>query len=222
MITKLLAVLGFAGIQSSSIMVTNALFDIAASPGCLGIIDELRREALEAQRRVQNAEGKAKGVWTKAALAGMVKTDSVLRESLRLWGFSTHGVVKAVVAREGIVLPSGEKLPYGAKCGVISYGPQRDGSMYELEPDEFLPFRFCRPAVNGNGEGVPAGNGEEGNGSEKVVGVPFVQTTDWFMGLVMGDTRDNFLSIPFSLFSSLRITDALYMNSHVDSSLPHN
>ena len=34
MITKRLAILGFAGVQSSSITVTNALFDIAASPGC--------------------------------------------------------------------------------------------------------------------------------------------------------------------------------------------
>ena len=34
---------------------------------------------------MENAEGKAKGVWTKAALAEMVKTDSVLRERLRLW-----------------------------------------------------------------------------------------------------------------------------------------
>ena len=213
MITKRLAILGFAGIQSSSITVTNALFDITASPDCLSIIDELRCEALETQRRVENAERKAKGIWTKAILAGMAKTDSVLRESLRLWGFSTHGVVKAVAAREGIVLPSGEKLPYGAKCGVISYRPQRDGSMYELEPDEFLPFRFCRPAVNGNGEGCLLEMERREMGARRLLVCRLCRIRIGLWDLVMGDTRDNFLSIPFSLFSSLRITDALYMNS---------
>ena len=136
MISKRLAVMSFAAIQSSALTITNALLDIAASPESLHIQDTLR---LEAMVNAERTDGKA---WTKGSVAGMKVTDSVLRESLRLWSFVSHGVTKAVVARQGVTLPSGEHLPMGSKCGIASYGPHHDDKIYR-NPHYFDAFRHC-------------------------------------------------------------------------------
>ena len=80
MISKRLAVLSFAAIQSSAITLTNLIFDLAASPSCPSHLSRMRDEVwveLEAEH----------GAWTKAGLARMISLDSMLRESMRLWGF---------------------------------------------------------------------------------------------------------------------------------------
>ncbi len=124
MIAKRLAVLGFAAIQSSALTITNTLLDIAASPDSLAIQTALRTEAKASAMRTDSK------AWRSESLAAMKLTDSILRESLRLWSFVSHGVTKSVVARKGVTLPSGEHLPQGAKCGVASYGPQHDDRIY--------------------------------------------------------------------------------------------
>jgi len=112
MITKRLTVLSFAAIQSSVITITNLLFDIASSPSAGEIQATLRSE-------VGKVVGpKTTGVWTRANLAKMTYIDSALRESMRLWGFLSRGVMKKVVAPGGITIPTGEHLPYGSKVGV--------------------------------------------------------------------------------------------------------
>ncbi|KAL9114712.1 MAG: hypothetical protein Q9227_001390 [Pyrenula ochraceoflavens] len=159
LITNRLVVLGFAAIQSSAITITNALFDIAASPSSGLIQQELRSEAFSARPS-----------WSRNVLSKMTKTDSLLRESLRLWGFVSHGITKAVVAKEGVTLPSGEHLPYGAKCGIASYGPHHDEDFYQ-NPYHFDPFRFCR---------------DGGNSNENPVAKTFVTTGDYYMGFSHG------------------------------------
>lgn len=171
MITKRLAVLSFAAIQSSTLTITNTLLDIAASSDSISIQSALRLEALEtAEKRKDNA-------WTRASLAGMAMTDSALRESLRLWSFVSHGVTKAVIAPNGLTLPSGEHLPYRAKCGIASYGPHHDNSVYD-NPYAFDAFRFCqerKPEVTK----VVA---KEGHSAPR----SFVTTSDYFMGFSHG------------------------------------
>ena len=136
MIAKRLAVLGFAAIQSSALTMTNTLLDIAASPESLTIQAALRTEA---QINAERTDGKA---WTRESLSVMRITDSILRESLRLWSFVSHGVTKAVVARQGVTLPSGEHLPMGTKCGIASYGPHHDDRIY-TDAHTFDPLRYC-------------------------------------------------------------------------------
>lgn len=138
MITKRLTVLSFAAIQSSVITITNALFDIASSPRCGEFQDTIREEIVSATNANKGRE------WKKGSLASMIKLDSALRESMRLWGFISRGVMKKVVAPEGIVIPNGDHLPYGSKVGVTSYGIHHDESAYPgaLSYD---PFRFSAP-----------------------------------------------------------------------------
>jgi cytochrome P450 len=172
MITKRLAVLGFAAIQSSAITITNALFDIASSPSSVSIQETLRSEALGMATQHLSSP------WTRASLAQMSQTDSVLRESLRLWGFVSHGVTKAIVAKDGVTLPSGHHLPYGAKCGIATYGPQHDSSVYN-NPYTFDAFRFSR-----NKESHPTA--KEANKESNRVPTAFVTTSDYYMGFSHG------------------------------------
>lgn len=145
MITKRLTVLSFAAIQSSVITITNALFDIASSSRCELIQESLREEVASVTTEKVGQE------WKKASLNLMIRIDSALRESMRLWGFISRGVMKKVVAPAGVQIPSGEHLPFGSKVGVTSYGIHHDESAY---PNAFHydPFRFSAAA-----EGVEKG-----------------------------------------------------------------
>jgi cytochrome P450 len=164
-IAKRLAVITWAAIQSSAITITNALIDIAHSRDCDAILDELRAEALAAARYEP-----ASNRWSRAALARLPKIDSVFTESLRLWGFVTRGVTKTVVAKEGITIPSGERLPYGSKVGIANYGPQHDERVYGPgSPFQFDAFRFSR--------GKEAG---------PLSGLSFVTTGEYYMGFSHG------------------------------------
>jgi cytochrome P450 len=136
MITKRLAVLSFAAIQSSVITITNIVFDIASSPHATDLQAALREEVstVTAERGDQS--------WTRAGLALMPKIDSALRESMRLWGFISRGVMKKVIAPKGVTLPDGHHIPYGSKIGVTSYAVHHDESVYK-DAYTFDAFRFC-------------------------------------------------------------------------------
>jgi cytochrome P450 len=136
MITKRLAVLSFAAIQSSVITISNAIFDIASSAQSYDVQAALREE-------VQSVTLERKGQeWTRASLASMIRIDSTLRESMRLWGFISRGVMKKVVAPEGITIPSGHHIPQGSKVGVTAYAIHHDNSVYN-DAYTFNAFRFC-------------------------------------------------------------------------------
>ncbi len=93
------------------------------------------------------------GFWTKAALARMVTLDSTLRESMRMWGFVSRGVLKEVVAKNGVKLPSGQHLPKGTKVSVHAYPVHHDEDVYR-ENWKFDPFRFCEMSEDGKWKGL--------------------------------------------------------------------
>ncbi|KAI0414684.1 cytochrome P450 [Xylaria grammica] len=134
------AVLSFAAIQSSVITLTNAIFDLAASPECAETLATMREEVL--REAAAAAEGQPAD-WTKAALSRMTHVDSALRESLRLNGFIERGVMKMVVAPGGVTLPDGSHIPRGTKVGVSGYSIHHDEGNY---PDamRYDAFRFAR------------------------------------------------------------------------------
>jgi hypothetical protein len=147
-ITKLLAVINWAAIQVQGITLDNTLIDIAHSPQSVEIQSQLRDEALAAN----SAELSLR--WTRVEVAKLLKMDSVLTESIRLWGFS-HGVVKVVVAKDGVDLPTGEHIPCRGKIGIGSYGSHHDEDIYPGEsPFTFDPFRF----LNKKAEAKQMGN----------------------------------------------------------------
>ena len=132
--------MGFATIQSSAITLTNLILDLGASPQITTYLSIIRNEVL--------AELSAEhGIWSKAALARMVTLDSTLRESLRMWGFVSRGVLKEVSKKDGVSLPSGEHLPRGTKVGIHAYPVHHDETYYK-DPYTFNPMRFCTQGEN--------------------------------------------------------------------------
>ncbi|KAK5625314.1 hypothetical protein RRF57_001030 [Xylaria bambusicola] len=131
------SVLAFAAIQSSVITLTNAIFDIAASSECAESLTTLRKEVLDI------AEDATATPWSKTALSRMTHLDSALRESLRLNGFVERGIMKKVVAPEGVTLPDGSHIPCGTKVGISGYSIHHDEANYP-DANKYDAFRFAR------------------------------------------------------------------------------
>ena len=124
----------FAAIHTTALTSTSILFDLMSLPDP-SVVEELRQEI----REIYMEDGQR---FTKAGLAKMIKTDSVIRESLRLWS-GTWGLGRKVVAKNGVTSANGSFLPYGAHIGVSQYGLHRYQGNYD-DPNTFDPFRFSR------------------------------------------------------------------------------
>ncbi len=136
--------LNFAAIHTSSFAITNAILDlISSSPEA---IDELREE-------VSSVLGQHDGQWNKRGLAQMEKLDSVLRESARLNSFTTVGLMRLVVPKEGMTTPSGVHLPRGSRLVAQSYPVLHDDDIYP-DAETFQPFRFSERRSDVNTEYV--------------------------------------------------------------------
>jgi cytochrome P450 len=172
MITKRLAAITFAAIQSSVITSCNLLLDLAAFDETEALFEYMRRD-IAAELIAEN------GAWNKHTLSRMVILDSTIRESMRLGGFVSRGVVKTVVAKEGIKIPGvpGGHLPYGAKVGIHAFPIHYDEEIYP-EPDSFTPLRFC-----GNGT-VDSKTDDESFKNKK--GPALVTTSSDFMAFSHG------------------------------------
>ena len=131
-----LLVVNFGAIHTSTLSITNAIFDLLASDPNLGLIEQLREET----KIVLEEE---KGAWNKRSLATMYKIDSVLRESSRLGSFVVTGLARRVELREGITAPNSTHCPYQSTIAVPSVGIQYDSSVY-ADAETFDPFRFSR------------------------------------------------------------------------------
>jgi cytochrome P450 len=173
-ITRRLIVLNFASMHATIVTITNLLFDIACHPESLTIQRVLREEITEARA---NNVGKE---WSRASLAQMVKVDSAIRESMRLWGFSTRGVSKEVMPREGVVLPSGEHLPCGVKVGITNWGAHHDESNYS-NPYKYEPWRFYEMSHTA---GSKEPDGKESRAPKR--GPSMTVTEDHFLGFSHG------------------------------------
>ncbi|KAK3626315.1 hypothetical protein LTR56_019893 [Elasticomyces elasticus] len=128
-------VLNFAAIHTSSFAMTNVLLDLFSSPLATRHVESIRKEVLE----VLNETG---GQWTKAGVAKMVRTDSAIRESLRVSSFMSHGIPRKVVSPNGITLPDGTYLPPGTTIATSAYPIQHDEDIYE-DAYTYDAFRFC-------------------------------------------------------------------------------
>ncbi|OTA79575.1 hypothetical protein M434DRAFT_381859 [Hypoxylon sp. CO27-5] len=143
------SVLSFAAIQSSVITLTNTLFDLAASPESATSLASMRDEVVQEttfapEARYRQPRLSSPGsIWPKASLSRMKLVDSSLRESLRLNGFIERGIMKMVVAPEGLTLPDGSHIPYGTKVGISGYSIHHDEDIYP-NANSYDAFRFAK------------------------------------------------------------------------------
>ena len=115
--------LNFAAIFSSTSTITHAIFDLASSDPSLRYVEQLREEAA-------SVLAEDNGVWTKHGLSKMHKTDSALRETLRVASFLTTGLVRKVVAKGGVTTPNGVHCPYGSSVCVSTSALHIDEENY--------------------------------------------------------------------------------------------
>lgn len=138
MIAKFLMPLSFAAIHTTTFTITNTLFDILGSDASRGFLSGLREEAASVFAESDN-------VWTKAALSRLVRADSAIRESMRVSNFLTRGVMRKVIANEGLKNEEeGWTAPYGSYISVDVDSVHHDPAIYP-NPYDYDAFRFSRP-----------------------------------------------------------------------------
>lgn len=81
--------------------------------------------------------------WSKSSVQSMVKTDSILRESMRYSTFMTGALQRTVGAPEGVTTPDGLHIKRGNVVGIPALPVHRDPKTYH-DPYTFEPLRFLR------------------------------------------------------------------------------
>ena len=138
MISRRLMPINFAAIHTTTLTITNCLFDLISSDPSKGFLEGIREEA----ERVLAEEG---GKWTKAGLGRCHRADSAIRESMRVSNFMTRGVMRKVLLAEGIEnKKEGWHAPQGAYIGLDVHSVQHDPGVYPM-PETYDAFRFSRP-----------------------------------------------------------------------------
>ncbi|PPJ51477.1 hypothetical protein CBER1_09225 [Cercospora berteroae] len=144
---RCLLALEFATIHTTLITGSNAILDIFSSK--TDIQASLREEAERVFGESSNntthisAENE-KGIWSKQNLAKLLRTDSALRESMRIGDFASLNARK-VVHPNGMYDPvENFTAPYGSSVAVLAYNRHHDPDVYS-DPNTFDPYRFSRP-----------------------------------------------------------------------------
>ena len=138
MISRRLMPISFAAIHTTTLTLTNCLLDLIASDPSRQYLEGIREEAT----RVLAEEG---GHWTKAALAKCHRSDSAVRESMRVSNFMTRGLKRKVMREGGLENKAGDWLaPKGAYVATDLHSVHHDPLIYP-DPDGYDAFRFSRP-----------------------------------------------------------------------------
>ncbi|KAF9231273.1 cytochrome P450 [Melanogaster broomeanus] len=127
-LTKRMLAINFAATQTSSNIVTQTLYNLAANPQ---YIQPLREEV----ESVVESEG-----WSKAALEKMSKIDSFIRESQRIEGLGPFSMLRKTM--KDLTFSDGTFLPKGTSIIITSRPTHFDSKLYE-NPHTFDPFRFA-------------------------------------------------------------------------------
>lgn len=115
LIAKRTMTINFAAIHTTTMTSHNFLIDLLGSDPKLGYLEGLTDE-------IAAINDSTNGDWSKSSLAAMTRVDSALRESMRLSGFVVFGIERKVVAKDGVILPDGTKIPYWGNLAVPAWG----------------------------------------------------------------------------------------------------
>jgi cytochrome P450 len=141
--TVRLAISNLGAFHQTSIAITNVIFNVLASDAEYKTIAVLREE-------IKSVVGE-KGEWTKAAVAKMVKCDSVCKETLRIHSFGNRSPMRKVMV-DNLKTEDGILLPKGAMISLLLTS-QVDEEFFP-DPLKFKPFRYSDMRENGEGAGV--------------------------------------------------------------------
>lgn len=133
--THRLAMANLGSFHQAGIALTNAVLNIVGSDAEYNTVSKLREEFSSVLAAHENK-------WSKAAIAQMIRTDSVLRETHRLNSFGGRSVIRKVMV-SGLTAEDDIVLPKGAHISLLSHSPQTDEQAFE-DPHSFDRFRFSR------------------------------------------------------------------------------
>lgn len=146
-ISRRLMPINFAAIHTTAMTFTNIMFDLLSSPSSAEWLSGLREEA----SRVLSSEG---GRWTKESLARCHRSDSAIRESMRVSNFMTRNVMRKVMPKEGVEnAAEGWRAPQNALIVVDMHSVQHDPEIYP-DPYTYDAFRFSRPREEADASSV--------------------------------------------------------------------
>lgn len=127
--------LNFAGLHSTSLAATNALFHILSYENSTVLMDELRREMASSTTDLKSDHM----TWT--CLDNMTLLDSVVRESLRCAPIDAAAINRSIV--KDVTTPDGLHLSPGTRVCVPGYLANVDGQHY-ADASTFDPYRFVK------------------------------------------------------------------------------
>ena len=115
---------------------TNIMLDIISSNPDSSFWEQLREEA--------TGVFKTEDDWNNpASLQDLPLADSAIRETLRQSPVLTRILLREVLPKDGVTLPSGHHIPQGSWVATDTIQLHNDDRFY-LRPNEFDPFRFTK------------------------------------------------------------------------------
>lgn len=122
-------------IHTTIMTATNTMLDLISSDPDSMFWEQLREEA--------GGVFKTADDWTNpSSLSKLPLADSTIRESLRKNPMLTRSMLREVVARDGVILPSGHHIPKGTWMAASTVGLHHDERFYP-NPEDYDPFRFA-------------------------------------------------------------------------------
>jgi len=138
MLARRLLNLNMVAIHTTSMGITNTLFDIYSSPDANAIVASLREEC----ERVLAAHGSH---WSKEAINSLHRHDSAIRESMRFSDMGFLGMQRMVVAKGGVDFGDGIIVPQGVRLATPNSHIHHDPAFYGDSANSYNPFRFSAP-----------------------------------------------------------------------------
>ncbi|KAF2859821.1 putative P450 monooxygenase [Piedraia hortae CBS 480.64] len=138
MISRFIMPVEFAAIHTTTLTITMVLFDLFSSDPKKRFVEGIREEA----ERVYKEHN---GCWSKPALNKLLRTDSAIKESMRVSNFASRGVQRKVVAKDGLRnVEEGWHAPCGSYMSINVHSRHHDPAVYK-DPETYDAFRFSRP-----------------------------------------------------------------------------
>lgn len=176
-ISKRLLPIEFAAIHTTVITGHFLMIDLLSSDPTQGYIDAIREET-------SNALSEAGGRWTKEALQKLLRTDSAIKESMRVSTFASSLTKRKVIAPGGVTNPAeGWHVPCGALLTLPITGTHHDEKLHGDRAGQYDPFRFSRIREEYEARSAEKKTAEE---STKVKMLGMVTTSDIYMAFGHG------------------------------------
>jgi cytochrome P450 len=155
-ISARLCLANLASFHQTAVAISNVLLNVAASDSEFNIVATLQEE-------IASVLDSQPGNWTKNGVAKMLRTDSVLRESMRLNAFGNRAMIRKVIDPKGLITEDGHLLPNGSTLSILSHPIHNDDEVFG-NAGKFDPFRFSRIREAANqGPGMEGSKGDPSN-----------------------------------------------------------